>query len=166
MENSTDNVISYILLIAGAAGTLLTTIYSIIRANKEQKAKSDLDKSNQKMLEEQKKIETTDKLTALYDRIIDEMNEKFNGLEQEIKQLKLDLSEAIKLNKSYEKKIHTLQRAGMTLINAFEQAFKTREKRLVENPERCADCNRADIAILDILNEYKILFQNGNGDHD
>lgn len=164
MEPGSENVISYILLIAGAAGTLLTTVYSTIRANKEQQAKNDLDKSNQKILEEQKKIETTDKLTALYDRIIDEMNEKFNGLEQEIKQLKLDLSEAIKLNRKYEKKIHTLQQAGITLINAFEQAFKTREKRLIEDPERCADCNKADSEVLDVLNEYKVLFQSGKND--
>lgn len=164
MENGTDNIVSYILLIAGAMGTLLTTIYGIIRANKEQSTKSELDKANQAILAEEKKVEITDKITAVYDRIIDEMNEKFDERDKKIRKLEEDLEIAIKLNRSYEKKIYTLQRAGMTLINAFETAFKTREKRLIEDPERCAECNKADEAVLEILKEYKVLFQNGNGD--
>jgi septal ring factor EnvC (AmiA/AmiB activator) len=156
----TENIISYVLLFMGAAGTLITTINGIIRGNKKQDHDQDIEDKKQKLEEEERKADINSKITAMYNRIIDELEEKFRTTEEEIKQLRTDLDKALKLNTAYEKKIYNLQTAGMTLINAFEQAFKTREKRLSQYPDACAECNKADEAVLHILNEYKVLFQN------
>ena len=150
MTTGNENLLSYILLLLGAIGTFATTISGIIRANRESKLKSAA-----------QKVDTTDKLTALYDRIIDEMNEKFEQFEKEIADLKKALEIEKKKSSKYETKIHSLQRAGNILINAFEQAFKTREK-MADGSKYCDDCKIDDAAVLKVLNEYRVLFQEGN----
>lgn len=164
METGSGNLFGFIILLLGALGTLYTTINAAVRNNKEQEIKGKIDQKKQEIEEEEKKVEITDRLTKLYDRIIKEMNTKFDELEKEVSDLKRQLNASVKLNRQYEKKIYDLQQAGITLINAFETAFNTREKHISQNPANCVDCNKADEAVLEILSEYKILFQDGNND--
>lgn len=185
VENVDGNIVAYIIALGGILTTLITVISTAIRTGREtdanikaKKKQTDKDIESQAIEDELKKVELNKKLIDVYDKIIEELNERFELFRKETlekaEQIKMDYCvekeavekelEAIKvMQKKLSKDKKVLQEAGMLLIKSVEKSLVLRDKLVNEGDVSvCSACHSADAELLRTLEEIKSLFQNGH----
>jgi len=178
MENGlsvAEKIVAMLMILGSIVGTLVTAIGTARRAKEESRAKIEKEKQELKshleakeIEKEVKKVELANQLRAFYDKLLEEMDEKYRSSEDEIAKLRISLKTVQEgINKNSEelegvkkelskvkKEKETLRDAGLLLIRAIEESIISRD------PD-CLDPVHVNTNVLKTLNEVKTLFENG-----
>lgn len=183
-ELSIGDIVAYIIAFLGITSTLITVISTAIRASRETEANIDVNKKKvekelktQEIEDELKKVELNEKLIGVYDKIIEELNEKLESLrietlekakkieedfkkEREAMDKEIEKIRKAQIKLSKDKKV--LQEAGLLLIRAVDESITLRDS-IINNGNGsdvvCTACRAADIQLLNTLKEIKFLFE-------
>jgi hypothetical protein len=180
---STGDLIAYIIALSGIISTLVTVISTAVRSGRETEAniaankkKIEKELKSQEIEDELKKVELNDKLIAVYDKIIEELNEKLESLRKETLEKAAILQENVEKERiSRDKEIDNIRKtqiklaedkkvlkeAGLLLIKAVEESLTLRDNLLSNNIDVnvCNACRMADVELLNTLKEIKTLFE-------
>ena len=179
---SIGDIVAYVIALFGILSTLITVISTAIRTGRETEAniaankkKVEKEIKTQAIEDELKKVELNDKLIGVYDKIIEELNEKLDDLrketlekaikiEQEAEKERIARDKELEVIRKAQNKLSkdkkVLQEAGLLLIKAVDDSLILRDKILNEgDPSFCNACHLADIELLNTLKEIKVLFE-------
>lgn len=166
MENATDIIAAierlggFFVLLLGALGALYTAISVGRKAMIEATSKADNEKGLLEINKKQKALDATKAMQDLYNEFVEDMNEKFKVMTDEVHNLRNRQSETDCKLEQVTKERNIFKEAGIRLIRAIEEGLELRSAVSAE-VNNCKACTIADKALLKTLNEVKILFENG-----
>jgi len=177
--NNVDDIVKFIgiaVTLLGVIGTLITVISTAIRSGRESDAKIKNDSIAAKAATDKSKIELAEKTQEIYEKLLADMEEKFECIDVEFDEIKkahrlatndlgkkvAELEKATKELEKVTKENKMLRNAGLLLIRAIDESLQIRQAQGMEGAYNCGACLAADSALLKTLTEVKVLFENGD----